>query len=87
MQILAVEPPAGEKVEGLRNLDDGYIPPIYEKWGGPDLLDGKRDRAGPGSRSSGPAGWSPSAACSPGISAGAALAGARQGGRADRRAA
>jgi cysteine synthase len=42
IQILAVEPPIGEKVEGLRNLDDGYIPPVYEKWGGPDLLDGKR---------------------------------------------
>src|SRR5687767_3713878 len=42
VQILAVEPPAGELVEGLRNLDDGYIPPVYEKWGGVDLLDGKR---------------------------------------------
>jgi cysteine synthase B len=42
VQVLAVEPPIGEKVEGLRNLDEGYIPPIYEKWGGQDLLDGKR---------------------------------------------
>jgi cysteine synthase B len=42
VKVLAVEPPSGELVEGLRNLDDGYIPPIYEKWGGPDLLDGKR---------------------------------------------
>lgn len=42
VQILAVEPPAGELVEGLRNLDDGYIPPVFEKWGGLDLLDGKR---------------------------------------------
>jgi len=42
VKILAVEPPAGELVEGLRNLDDGYIPPIYEKWGGQELLDGKR---------------------------------------------
>ncbi len=40
--MLAVEPPLGEKVEGLRNLDEGYIPPVYEKWGGPELLDGKR---------------------------------------------
>ena len=23
-------------------LDEGYIPPVYEKWGGQDLLDGKR---------------------------------------------
>lgn len=42
IKILAVEPPLGENVEGLRNLDEGYIPPVYEKWGGPDLLDGKR---------------------------------------------
>jgi [CysO sulfur-carrier protein]-thiocarboxylate-dependent cysteine synthase len=42
VQVVAIEPPLGERVEGLRNLDDGYIPPIYEKWGGPDLLDRKR---------------------------------------------
>jgi len=42
IQIIAVEPPLGEKVEGLRNLDEGYIPPIYEKWGGQQLLDRKR---------------------------------------------
>jgi len=42
VEILAVEPPAGELVEGLRNLDDGYIPPVFEKWGGLELLDGKR---------------------------------------------
>jgi [CysO sulfur-carrier protein]-thiocarboxylate-dependent cysteine synthase len=42
VKVLAVEPPSGELVEGLRNLDDGYIPPVYEKWGGQELLDGKR---------------------------------------------
>ncbi|WP_419146288.1 PLP-dependent cysteine synthase family protein [Iamia majanohamensis] len=42
VQVLAVEPPAGELVEGLRNLEDGYIPPVFEKWGGFELLDGKR---------------------------------------------
>ena len=42
VQVLAVEPPIGERVEGLRSLDEGYIPPVYEQWGGPDLLDGKR---------------------------------------------
>lgn len=26
----------------MRSLDDGYIPPVFEKWGGIDLLDGKR---------------------------------------------
>ena len=42
IRIVAVEPPLGERVEGLRNLDEGYIPPVYEKWGGPELLDRKR---------------------------------------------
>ena len=42
VKIIAIEPPLGERVEGLRNLDEGYIPPVYEKWGGPDLLDRKR---------------------------------------------
>jgi len=42
VKIYAVEPPIGEQVEGLRNLDEGYIPPVYEKWGGAELLDGKR---------------------------------------------
>ena len=42
VKIYAVEPPSGEHVEGLRSLDDGYVPPVFEKWGGIDLLDGKR---------------------------------------------
>jgi len=42
IQVLAVEPPIGEQVDGLRNLEEGYIPPVYDKWGGQDLLDGKR---------------------------------------------
>ncbi len=42
VQILAVEPPTGEQVEGLRSFDDGFIPPVFDKWGGYDLLDGKR---------------------------------------------
>jgi len=41
VQLWAVEPPAGEVVEGLRNLDDGYIPPIFEELGGEKLLDRK----------------------------------------------
>ncbi len=39
VQIWAVEPPAGEMVDGLRNLDDGYIPPIFTDNDGADLLD------------------------------------------------
>ncbi len=42
VKVLAVEPPAGEIVDGLRNLDDGYIPPIFIDNGGRELLDGKR---------------------------------------------
>ena len=42
VQIWAVEPPAGEMVDGLRNLDDGYIPPIFTNNNGFDLLDRKK---------------------------------------------
>jgi cysteine synthase B len=41
IKVMAVEPPSGEQVEGLRSLEDGYIPPVFDKWGGYDLLDGK----------------------------------------------
>ena len=41
VQVWAVEPPAGEMVDGLRNLDDGYIPPIFTELGGAELLDRK----------------------------------------------
>jgi cysteine synthase len=30
VQIVAVEPPSGELVQGLRNLDDGFVPPIFD---------------------------------------------------------
>ena len=36
-QIVAVEPPAGELVQGLRSLDDGFVPPIFD----PEILDRK----------------------------------------------
>lgn len=42
VKVLAVEPPIGEQVEGLRSLDDGYVPPVFDDWGGLELLDGKR---------------------------------------------
>lgn len=41
IEVWAVEPPAGERVEGLRSLDEGYVPPIFSRWGGPELLDRK----------------------------------------------
>jgi [CysO sulfur-carrier protein]-thiocarboxylate-dependent cysteine synthase len=42
IKVIAVEPPLGERVEGLRNLEDGYIPPVFEQWEGSALLDRKR---------------------------------------------
>jgi cysteine synthase B len=41
VEVWAVEPPSGEMVDGLRNLDDGYIPPIFVEGGGAELLDRK----------------------------------------------
>lgn len=35
IQVVAVEPPAGEQVQGLRSLDDGFVPPIFD----PALID------------------------------------------------
>ena len=37
LHVVAVEPPAGELVQGLRSLDDGFVPPIFE----PGVLDRK----------------------------------------------
>ncbi len=39
VQVWAVEPPAGEMVDGLRSLDDGYVPPVFVDGGGEALLD------------------------------------------------
>ena len=41
VQLLAVEPPAGEMVDGLRNLDEGFVPPVFTDSGGAALLDRK----------------------------------------------
>ncbi|HEX5096831.1 MAG TPA: cysteine synthase family protein [Acidimicrobiia bacterium] len=37
VKVVAVEPPSGELVQGLRNLDDGFVPPIFD----PAVLDRK----------------------------------------------
>ena len=37
VKVWAVEPPSGELVQGLRSLDDGFVPPIFD----PDVLDRK----------------------------------------------
>jgi cysteine synthase B len=41
VQIWAVEPPSGEMVDGLRSLEDGYIPPIFTDNRGAEMLDRK----------------------------------------------
>jgi len=41
VQLWAVEPPSGETVDGLRNLDDGFVPPVFSDNGGDELLDRK----------------------------------------------
>ena len=40
-QIWAIEPPSGEMVDGLRSLDDGYVPPIFTDNHGAEMLDRK----------------------------------------------
>ena len=42
IKVIAIEPPLGERVEGLRNLDEGYVPPLFDDWNGQALLDRKR---------------------------------------------
>jgi cysteine synthase len=41
VQVWAIEPPAGEMVDGLRSLEDGYVPPIFVDNHGAELLDRK----------------------------------------------
>ena len=72
--MLAIEPPAGEMVDGLRNLDDGYIPPIFIENGGERAPRREADRPPPGvDRVDPPAHRGRIFA---GLSSGAALAGA-----------
>jgi [CysO sulfur-carrier protein]-thiocarboxylate-dependent cysteine synthase len=42
VEVWAVEPPTGEMVDGLRSLDDGYIPEVFSDNNGFDLLDRKK---------------------------------------------
>jgi cysteine synthase B len=42
IQIWAVEPPAGEMVDGLKNFDEGFVPPVFVDNAGFDLLDRKK---------------------------------------------
>jgi cysteine synthase len=37
--IWAIEPPAGELVDGLKNIDEGFVPEVFTENGGYELLD------------------------------------------------
>jgi len=39
VELWAVQPPAGEMVDGLKNLDEGFIPEVFSDNDGFDLLD------------------------------------------------
>ena len=78
MQVVAVEPPAGELVQGLRNLDDGFVPPIFD----PDGARPEVHRAARASRSSGLRRLLDECGVFAGISSGAAVAGAAKIARA-----
>ena len=42
VQIWAIEPPAGEMVDGLKNFDEGFVPPVFTDNGGAELLDRRK---------------------------------------------
>jgi cysteine synthase B len=41
IKVIAIEPPAGEMVDGLKNIDEGFIPDVFIDNGGEELLDGR----------------------------------------------
>jgi len=41
VKLIAIEPPAGELVDGLKNIDEGFVPEVFEDNDGYDLLDGR----------------------------------------------
>ena len=41
VKIWAIEPPAGELVDGLKNIDEGFVPEVFEDNDGYELLDGR----------------------------------------------
>ena len=42
IQLWAVEPPVGEMVDGLKNFDEGFVPPVFIDGNGAELLDRKK---------------------------------------------
>lgn len=41
VEIWAIEPPVGEMVDGLKNFDEGFVPPVFVEGNGADLLSAK----------------------------------------------
>ena len=41
IQLWAIEPPAGEMVDGLKNIDEGFVPPVFVDGDGYELLDSR----------------------------------------------
>ena len=41
IQLVAIEPPSGELVDGLKNIDEGFVPEVFEDNDGYELLDGR----------------------------------------------
>jgi cysteine synthase len=41
IKLIAIEPPAGEMVDGLKNFDEGFVPDVFEDNDGYELLDGR----------------------------------------------
>jgi cysteine synthase B len=39
IKVWAIEPPTGEMVDGLKNFDEGFVPPVFEDGNGWELLD------------------------------------------------
>jgi cysteine synthase B len=39
VQVWGIEPPAGELVDGLKNFDEGFVPPVFLENDGYELLD------------------------------------------------
>ena len=42
LQVWAIEPPLGEMVDGLKNFDEGFVPPVFVDGNGYELLDRKK---------------------------------------------
>ncbi len=42
IQVWAIEPPLGEMVDGLKNFDEGFVPPVFVDGNGYELLNRKK---------------------------------------------